>query len=66
MSRKIIVEINAKGERTFITEGFEGAECLQDTAVFKELLGGEAEEPILAHEYYKKDRERAVILRAGA
>ena len=65
MTKRIIVEINAKGERTFITEGFEGDECLRETELFKQNLGGTTEEPQLAHEYFKKDRERAVILRAG-
>ena len=65
MAKRIIVKINAKGERTFETEGFEGDDCLKETELFKQHLGGEAEEPHLTHEYFKGDRERAVILRQG-
>lgn len=65
MPKRIIVEIDAKGERTFITEGFEGDECLRETEIFKQALGGTTEEPQLAHEYFTKDRERIAVLRAG-
>jgi len=50
---EIIVEIRPDGTVTIRAKGFKGAKCLEATAPFEEILGGDIEREKLP-EYYEE------------
>ena len=62
----IIIEIDSKGNRYLKTEGMEGDECVTMPAALEQALGGVQQGTVeYLPEFYRKPRQRAVILRQG-
>lgn len=62
---RIVIEMDAKGNATLITENMEGEECIDFPKALEEALGVQPDTVEYQPSFYRKNRERAVILRQG-
>jgi hypothetical protein len=61
----IIIEIDADGNALLITDGMEGTECIDFPKALEAALGVQADTVEYQPAFYRKNKERAVILRQG-